>query len=99
MCEGDHGAWLGVVLLPALDSTAASRRRIPNRLLAVSFSTFFTFASGAALAAGPALPTGGAFTSGSGSITQSGSQLTILQNGARGIINWQNFSIGQGGLV
>lgn len=46
-----------------------------------------------------ALPTGGAYVAGSGTINQSGSTLTVNQNSARGVINWQDFSIGAGQSV
>ncbi|HEV2498123.1 MAG TPA: YDG domain-containing protein [Terriglobia bacterium] len=41
-----------------------------------------------------ALPKGGQYVAGSGSIASSGSAMTITQSSARGIINWQGFSIG-----
>jgi filamentous hemagglutinin family protein len=55
----------------------------------------------AAHAQSPALPTGGAYAAGAGAgrIATSGSTLTITQSGARGVINWQSFSIGAGGTV
>ncbi|MHB1661964.1 MAG: two-partner secretion domain-containing protein, partial [bacterium] len=45
------------------------------------------------------LPTGGSFAAGGGTISSSGSSMTVNQNTAKGIINWQGFSIGQGGSV
>ena len=45
------------------------------------------------------LPTGGAYVAGSGDIASAGSTMTITQSSARGIINWQGFSIGAGGKV
>ena len=45
------------------------------------------------------LPTGGAYVAGSGSIASAGPTMTITQSSARGIINWQGFSIGAGGKV
>lgn len=50
-------------------------------------------------ALGQALPTGGAFTQGTGGIAQVGPTITVTQSSARGIISWQSFSIGVGGLV
>jgi hypothetical protein len=49
------------------------------------------------LEAASSLPSGGAFTAGSGAIVASGNTLTINQSTFRGVINWNNFSIGQGG--
>ncbi|MCP1214429.1 beta strand repeat-containing protein, partial [Acetobacter okinawensis] len=46
-----------------------------------------------------ALPTGGAYVAGSGSINTAGATTTITQSSARGVINWQGFSIGAGGAV
>ncbi|MFT8680224.1 GLUG motif-containing protein, partial [Gluconacetobacter sp.] len=46
-----------------------------------------------------ALPTGGAYVAGAGTIASAGSRTTITQSSARGIINWQGFSIGAGGTV
>jgi filamentous hemagglutinin family protein len=45
------------------------------------------------------VPTGGNFVAGSGSILASANALTINQSSARGVINWNNFSIGANGLV
>jgi filamentous hemagglutinin family protein len=44
--------------------------------------------------AGGVLPSGGQFVAGSGTISQSGTTALIGQSSARGIINWQGFSIG-----
>jgi filamentous hemagglutinin family protein len=51
------------------------------------------------LAAASSLPSGGGFTTGCGAIVAAGNTLTINQSTLRGIINWNNFSIGAGGLV
>ncbi|MDR5808740.1 filamentous hemagglutinin N-terminal domain-containing protein [Caballeronia sp. LZ019] len=56
-----------------------------------------SFAS-AAIAA-PPLPQGGQFVAGAGSITQSGGNMTITQSGARGVIDWNSFSIASGRTV
>ena len=50
-------------------------------------------------ACGQALPTGGTYVAGSGSINTTGATTTIDQSSARGVINWQGFSIGAGGSV
>ncbi|OUJ17112.1 hypothetical protein HK27_02325, partial [Acetobacter orientalis] len=48
---------------------------------------------------GQALPTGGTYVAGSGSISTTGGTTTIDQSSARGVINWQGFSIGPGASV
>ncbi|HEX4163976.1 MAG TPA: filamentous hemagglutinin N-terminal domain-containing protein, partial [Bryobacteraceae bacterium] len=55
---------------------------------------------GAQAQSGPALPHGGSFVAGAGTIgpAMNGS-LSITQSSARGVINWNSFSIGAGGLV
>ncbi|MGH9356971.1 MAG: beta strand repeat-containing protein, partial [Terriglobia bacterium] len=45
------------------------------------------------------LPKGGQYIAGSGSIASSGAAMTIAQSSARGIINWQGFSIGSANAV
>ena len=49
--------------------------------------------------AGGALPTNGQFVAGQGSISSSTGSVTINQSSSHGIVNWQNFSIGQGNSV
>jgi filamentous hemagglutinin family protein len=46
-----------------------------------------------------ALPQGGQFVAGTGTIATSGAGLTVTQNTARGIIDWNSFSIGSGNQV
>ncbi|MBS0987002.1 beta strand repeat-containing protein [Acetobacter thailandicus] len=48
---------------------------------------------------GQALPTGGTYVAGSGSISTTGGTTTIDQSSARGVINWQGFSVGAGASV
>jgi len=56
-------------------------------------------AAGPTLAA-PALPTGGQVTAGAANIgAVSGSSLTVTQASDRAIIDWQGFSVGEGGAV
>ena len=50
-------------------------------------------------AAAPALPTGGTVAAGSAAIASSGSSMTVSQSTPKAIIDWQGFSIGQGGSV
>ncbi|MBP2232454.1 filamentous hemagglutinin family protein, partial [Azospirillum agricola] len=45
------------------------------------------------------LPTGGGFVAGSGGIATTGATMTVTQQGSRGIVNWNSFSIGQGAKV
>jgi filamentous hemagglutinin family protein len=49
--------------------------------------------------AAPVLPHGGVVTSGTATITGSGSNVTISQSSSKAIINWDSFSISQGGEV
>lgn len=66
--------------------------------LPVLFST--TVMSTALVAAYAAeLPTGGAIVAGSGSISQNGTAMTITQDTAKMVANWDSFSIGQGHSV
>jgi filamentous hemagglutinin family protein len=50
-------------------------------------------------ASGPTMPSAGSFAAGSGTIASSANALIINQSSARGIINWNSFSIGKGGTV
>ena len=45
------------------------------------------------------LPSGGVVTAGTATITGSGPNVTISQTSSKAIINWTDFSIGQGGEV
>ena len=49
--------------------------------------------------AGVVVPTGGQFAAGAGTIKATSNGLAITQSSTRGIINWQNFSIGAGQTV
>ncbi len=49
--------------------------------------------------AGGALPSNGQYVAGQGAITNSANTVTVNQTSSHGIINWQNFSIGQGNSV
>ena len=42
-----------------------------------------------------ALPTGGQVAAGQVDITQSGSQMNLLQSSDQAVVNWQSFDIGQ----
>jgi filamentous hemagglutinin family protein len=56
--------------------------------------------AGDAAQAGPALPTGGSVASGSATIgTPANNVLTINQSSNKAIVNWNSFSIGNGGAV
>jgi filamentous hemagglutinin family protein len=56
--------------------------------------------AGGAASAGPALPTGGSVASGTATIgTPSNGSLTVNQSSNKAIVNWNSFSIGQGGTV
>ncbi len=45
------------------------------------------------------LPSGGNFVVGGGAIATNGSTMTVTQQGGRGIVHWDSFSVGQGGAV
>ncbi|WP_169802030.1 beta strand repeat-containing protein [Neokomagataea thailandica] len=45
------------------------------------------------------MPSGGHYIAGNGNISSATSGVTVNQNSSRGIIDWHNFSIGQGGIV
>ena len=51
------------------------------------------------MSAAPPLPDNGKFVAGSGNIAQNGANLDITQSRARGIIDWNGFSIGAGRTV
>jgi filamentous hemagglutinin family protein len=53
----------------------------------------------AGFARAQSLPRGGAYVAGAGSIATAGNGVTINQSSARGIVNWQSFSIGAGNKV
>lgn len=66
---------------------------------------FFSVAACALLITSPMitqasdLPTGGQIVAGSGNISQSGATVTIQQDSAKMVADWQNFSIGKGHTV
>ncbi len=53
--------------------------------------------AGAAL--GQTVPSGGVFAAGSGAISSGPGLVSVSQSSARGVINWDGFSIGAGGTV
>ncbi|WP_199237588.1 filamentous hemagglutinin N-terminal domain-containing protein, partial [Azospirillum sp. TSH64] len=64
------------------------------------FSTVAILPTSAVLAqTAPMLPVEGAFVAGRGGISRSGATMTVDQTTARGIIEWKDFSIGQGATV
>jgi filamentous hemagglutinin family protein len=78
------------------------RAGVGSAALLVSGVSFLALSAAwvpAVAGAAGALPSGGQFSAGSGSIAASGNGLKIDQSSSRGIINWQNFSIGQGQSV
>src|SRR3954451_6776210 len=72
--------------------------RLVRQTLASLLLVIFPFEQ-ALQAAGPTLPSGGTFVAGSGTIAGSAGAVTIHQASSRGIIDWRNFSIGNGGQV
>jgi len=71
--------------------------RALNTLVALTGLSLLAGAGGAVRA--QQLPTGGNIEAGAGSIRQSGSTLTVTQDSARLVTNWQTFSVGQGNTV
>lgn len=67
------------------------------RLPAFYYATVMTAVLTSAYAAD--LPTGGQIVAGSGNISQNGNAMTITQDTAKLVTNWQSFSIGQGNSV
>lgn len=59
---------------------------------------FYCLSATPVLAAGT-LPGGGHFVAGDGSIAVNGSTLTVNQSSSRGVVNWDNFSIGNNNRV
>jgi large exoprotein involved in heme utilization and adhesion len=79
-------------MIPTIDS-----RRLRNSVSLAALAASCVMVSSSAGAG--TLPTSGRYVAGSGSIQGSGNGMTIDQNGARGIIDWQSFSIGEGQTV
>ncbi|MBB2169831.1 filamentous hemagglutinin N-terminal domain-containing protein, partial [Gluconacetobacter aggeris] len=79
---------------PTATLTLARRHQTSLRLALIGFSILTPVSAFA-----QALPTGGAYVAGSGTIASAGATTTITQSSARGVINWQGFSIGAGGTV
>ncbi|SAL67576.1 two-partner secretion domain-containing protein [Caballeronia telluris] len=84
----------------ALGFAAGCTRPLRLRPLAalVALSMGFCIDVADVLAA-PPLPQNGQFVGGTGTIARNGANLDITQSGARGIINWNSFSIGAGRTV
>jgi filamentous hemagglutinin family protein len=77
-------------------NTPSRKGRLPHLLALLGFTALSPVASKAHAGA---LPSGGAFVAGQGSIAETGNAMTITQQGQRGVINWQSFSIGKGNTV
>jgi len=60
---------------------------------------FAVFVLSAGAAFGQALPATGSFAAGTGSFSPGPASLTVNQTSARGVIDWNDFSIGAGGSV
>ena len=63
------------------------------------FALLLSTVCSTALQAAPVLPAGGQFVAGAGSISTAPNTVQVNQATSRGIVNWQSFSIGQGGTV
>jgi filamentous hemagglutinin family protein len=66
---------------------------------ALSLAALLATTSPASALDSGALPTGGRITSGSGTIASSGSQMTVTQNSAKLLANWNTFNIGESASV
>ncbi len=69
--------------------SSRSRRRIRNSFV---WLNIFTMAFAWPIQSAMANPTGGTVVAGSAAINSAGNTLTVTQNSARAIINWQGFS-------
>ena len=69
-----------------------SRRRIQFSFV---WLNIFTMAFAWPIQSAMANPTGGTVVAGSAAISSAGNTLTVTQNSARAIVNWQSFSINQ----
>lgn len=79
----------------AVHSLAPPKQRPISQACTVIAAVFATISAANA----GTLPQGGQFVAGTGSIATNGSALTVNQSTARGIINWNSFSIGSGNQV
>ncbi len=75
------------------------RARLHRALLCATMLGGLTMPARALAQSAPALPSGGNVVAGSASIGTSGTTTTIQQTSDRAIINWNDFSVGQGGNV
>ncbi len=95
----EHPRSSEIVMTPAFPVSASALIRRHAALLA---STGLFLAMGltpdTAWAGGP-LPAGGSVVSGNATISTTGSAVTVTQTTARGIVDWQSFSVGQGNTV
>ncbi|SPB15278.1 filamentous hemagglutinin [Caballeronia novacaledonica] len=82
---------------PLLPHIRIRRARLRPLAVLVPLVAGLTCASFAGAA--PPLPRGGQFVAGSGAIGGGGQSLTIDQTSARGVIDWNSFSIGSGRQV
>ena len=85
-----------------LGDLAMIKSGFKSRLLAGSFIGVPAILVGSvsAYAGAPAMPTGGHYVAGQGQIgSVNNGQMVIRQNSARGVIDWQGFSIGKDGKV
>lgn len=71
----------------------------PRGLALLVRAAVATLCGTASFAHAQVLPSGGHFVAGNGSISASGRSLTINQRTARGIVEWNTFSIGNGDRV
>ncbi len=82
-----------------VESTNGGSRRRGLSLLFANTALCAASAAGAQTTPPPVLPQGGEITAGQASIVTNGQTTSITQTSQRAIINWESFSIGQGGQV
>ncbi|NVN03956.1 two-partner secretion domain-containing protein, partial [Asaia spathodeae] len=70
-----------------------------NRYFALQLFLFGFTALTPSLTLAQSLPSAGSFVAGSGTISKAGTAMTVTQSTARGVINWQGFSIASGHSV
>lgn len=66
---------------------------------AAGLATLLSIGTALAQTSPPVLPSGAQVTAGQAAVTNRGASLTVTQSTSRAAINWQSFSIGQGGTV
>ncbi|PMS18341.1 filamentous hemagglutinin [Trinickia dabaoshanensis] len=71
----------------------------PKRFRSLVLAAIATLYGAAPAVHAGTLPSGGRFVAGGGTIVSNGNAMTINQNGPRGVLDWDSFSIGHGNSV